>query len=309
MTNWTKNDIPDLKGKVFIVTGANSGTGYESALALAEKGATVVMACRNPKRAQDALAAIQRTVPDAKVEWMELDLASLKSIRGFAEAFQSRFDRLDVLLNNGGVMGPARSVTQDGFETQFGVNDLGPFALTGLLLSVLLKTPASRVVNVSSRMHTTGKIAWDDLMSEQHYDNWAAYRQSKLGILLFTFEFNRRAEANGTLTRAIAVHPGLVASRWVENNLKGFQALMMKAMSPVVSQSPAMAALPLLYAAVDAHVQPGSYYGPDHDTRGYPVVGRAAEAAYSESDAKRLWEISAKLTGVKYEGLNGDRAV
>src|SRR5260221_868148 len=135
MTHWTKNDIPDLKGKVFIVTGANSGTGYESTLALAEKGATVVMACRNPKRAQDALAAIQRTVPDAKVEWMALDLASLKSIRGFAEAFQSQFDRLDVLLNNGGVIGPAPSGTPDGFGTQFGGNGLGPFALTSLLLS------------------------------------------------------------------------------------------------------------------------------------------------------------------------------
>jgi len=308
MTNWTKNDIPDLKGKVFIVTGANSGTGYQCALALAEKGATVVMACRNPKRAQDALAAIQTAVPAAKVERMELDLASLKSIRGFAEAFTSRFDRLDVLLNNGGVMGPARSVTQNGFETQFGVNDLGPFALTGQLLNVLMKTPASRVVNVSSRMHTTGKMAWDDLMSEQHYDNWAAYRQSKLAILLFTFEFNRRAEANGTLTRAVGVHRGLVASRWVENNLKGFQALMMKTMSPLISQSPAMAALPLLYAAVDAQAQPGSYYGPEHDTRGYPVAGRAAEAAYSESDAKQLWEISEKLTGVQYEGFDVIRA-
>src|SRR5258708_35434146 len=148
MAHWNKNEIPDLKGKVFIVTGANSGTGYESRLALAEEGATVVMACRNPKRAQDGLAAIQRTVPDAKVEWMALDLASLKSIRGFAEAFQSQFDRLDVLLNNGGVMGPARSLTQDGFETQFGVNALGPFALTGLLRSGLQKTPASRLVKI-----------------------------------------------------------------------------------------------------------------------------------------------------------------
>jgi len=304
MTNWTKNNIPDLNGKVFIITGANSGLGYESAFALTEKSATVIMACRNLERAQVSRDAIKIAVPAAKLELMELDLASLKSIHSFAKTYKSKYDRLDVLLNNGGVMGRPRSVTQDGFETQFGVNYLGHFALTSLLLDVLLKTSASRVVTVSSRMHSSGKMAWDDLMSEHQYDPWVAYKQSKLANLLFTFELNRRLEAKGTTTKAIAVHPGLAATRWPENNLKGVQKFLMKTMNPMVSQSAAMGALSQLYAAVDVNAKPGSYYGPERDTRGYPVEGRASDAAYNEVDAKRLWQLSEELTGIKYEVLN-----
>jgi len=234
---------------------------------------------------------------------MELDLASLQSLHAFAQTYKRKYDRLDALIHNGGVVGPPRSVTEDGFETQFGVNYLAPFALTGLMLDVLLKTPASRVVTISSRMHTSGKIAWDDLMSERQYEQWSAYKQSKLAILLFTFELNRRLEAKGTGTRAIAAHPGQAATQWPENNLKGFQKFLMKTIAPMMSQSAAMGALPQLYAAVDLNAKPSSYYGPERDTRGYPVEVRASDAAYDEADAKRLWELSERLTGVKYEAL------
>jgi NAD(P)-dependent dehydrogenase (short-subunit alcohol dehydrogenase family) len=303
MTNWTKQNIPDLTGKVCVVSGANSGLGYESALVLAEKGATVIMACRNLEKAQRARDAIKAAVPSAKLELMKLDLASLKSIHAFAQTYKRTYDRLDVVIHNGGVVGPPRSVTEDGFETQFGVNYLAPFALTGLVLEVLLQTPASRVVTISSRMHTSGKIAWDDLMSERQYAPWSAYTQSKLAILLFTFELNRRLDAKGTGTSAIAAHPGQAATRWPENNLKGFQQLLMKTLAPMMSQSAAMGALPQLYAAVDVHAKPSSYYGPERDTRGYPVEVRASDSAYDEADAKRLWEVSEELTGVRYDAL------
>ncbi len=304
MADWTTSNIPDQSGKTFIVTGANSGIGYETTLALAEKNATVIMACRNLDKARRACEAIKSAVPAAKLELMQLDLGSLRSIHAFAETYASQHDRLDVLINNGGIIASPRSVTADGFESQFGINHLGPFALTGLLLPVLLSTSGSRVVTISSRMHTAGKIAWDDLMSERKYDAWAAYRQSKLANLLFTFELNRRLEAKGTTTRAIAVHPGLAATRWPENNLKGFNKFLMKTVAPMMSQSAAMGALPPLYASVDANAKPSGYYGPHKDTKGHPVETRASESAYNEADADRLWELSEQLTGVKYGALD-----
>jgi NAD(P)-dependent dehydrogenase (short-subunit alcohol dehydrogenase family) len=303
MTNWTHDNIPELNGKVFIVTGANSGIGYETSLALAAKGATVVMACRNRERGERAREAIQRAHPSAKLEVMQLDLASLESIRAFAKTFKSKYDRLDVLINNGGPVVGARKVTADGFESHFGVNHLGHFALTGLLLDVLLNTPSSRIVTLSSRMHTTGKMQWDDLMSKHSYDRSNAYRQSKLANLLFTFELNRRLEAKGSTTRAIGAHPGQAATGWAENNFDGFMSFLMKTMSNAMYQSAAMGALPPLYAAVDSNAKPGGYYGPERDTKGYPVQVRAADAAYDETDAKRLWELSENLTGVKYDAL------
>lgn len=304
MTNWTKNNIPDLNGKVFIITGANSGLGYESSLALAEKGATVIMACRNLERAQRSLDAIKQAVPSAKLELMKLDLASLKSIRDFAETFKSKYHRLDVLINNGGPIIAVHNVTEDGFESHFGINHLGHFALTGLLLDVLLNTQFSRIVTVSSRMHMDGKIEWDDLMSERSYNRMAAYRQSKLANILFALELNRRLEAKGRSTMSVAVHPGLARTSWADNNLSGFMKIIGKIMSIASYQSASMAALPLLYAGTDPGVKSGGYYGPEHDTKGYPVEVRASDSAYNETNGQRLWELSEKLTGVKYEALN-----
>lgn len=304
MTNWTKDNIQNLDGKVFVITGANSGMGYESSLALAEKGATVVMACRNLERAGRASQAVKIVVPSAKLELMELDLASLKSIQAFAKTFKSKFDKLDVLINNGGPIIAVRSVTEDGFESHFGINHLGHFALTGLLLDVLLNTPSSRIVTVGSRMHLDGKMEWDDLMGERSYDRMAAYRQSKLANMLFAFELNRRLEVKGTSTMAVAVHPGLAKTNWADNNLSGFMKIMGKVMSIMSYQSAAMGALPLLYAGTDPNLKSGGYYGPKNDTKGYPVEVRASDSAYNETDGKRLWELSEKLTGVKYEALN-----
>lgn len=304
MTDWTKNNIPNLDGKVIMITGANSGIGYESSLALAEKGATVIMACRNLERAGYSLKRIKTAIPSAKLEPMKIDLASLNSIQTFAKSFKSKYDKLDVLINNGGPIIAVRSMTEDGFESHFGINHLGHFALTGLLLDVLLNTPSSRIVTIGSRMHVDGKIEWDDLMSERSYDRMAAYRQSKLANMLFAFELHRRLEAKGSSTKAVAVHPGLAKTSWADNNLDGFMKFLGKITSLISYQSASMAALPLLYAAVDSKVKPGGYYGPEHDTKGYPVAVRAGDAAYNETDAKRLWELSEKLTGVKYEALS-----
>ncbi|HEX5501299.1 MAG TPA: oxidoreductase [Thermomicrobiales bacterium] len=303
MTHWTGQDIPDLAGKIFVVTGANSGLGCESTLALAQHGATVVMACRDPERARAARDAIKTAVPAAKLELIALDLADLQSIRGFAETFGRQYDRLDVLLNNAGVMGCARGTTRDGFEAQFGVNHLGHFALTGLLLDVLLHTPASRVVTVSSRMHTSGSIAWDDPMGERRYGPWRAYKQSKLANLLFTFELDRRLTARGATTRTLAAHPGLAATPGPANNQTGLMKHLAAAVYLLMAQRAAMGALPLLYAATDARAQGGGYYGPERDTRGYPVATRASDAARDEVDAGRLWALSEELTGVRYDAL------
>ena len=204
MTNWTKDSIPNISEKVFIVTGANSGIGYESSFALAEKGATVIMACRNLERGQRSMDAIKKEIPSAKLELMELDLASLASIRKFAETFSSKYDRLDVLINSGGPIVAARSLTKDGFESHFGVGHLGHFALTALLLDIILKTPSSRIVTVSSRMHATAKIEWDDLMSENSYNSMKAYPQSMLAKILFASRQGRLCGHARWVRRSIA---------------------------------------------------------------------------------------------------------
>jgi len=304
MTNWTKDNIPNLEGNVFVVTGANSGIGYESSLALAEKGATVVMACRNSEKAQQAMERIKTAVPAAKVEVMELDLSSLKSVREFADTFKKKYDKLDVLVNNGGPVIAKQSVTEDGFESHFGVGHLGHFALTALLLDVILKTPSSRIVTVGSRMHVNATIAWDDLMSERSYDPMKAYPQSMLAKMIFAFELGRRLEAKGASTISVSAHPGLANTGWVENNITGFMKLIMKLMTLTSYQSAEMGALPLLRAGTDPNVKPRSYYGPENDTKGYPVEVKASDFAYNEANAKRLWNLSEKLTDVKFEGLS-----
>jgi NAD(P)-dependent dehydrogenase (short-subunit alcohol dehydrogenase family) len=304
MTDWMKDNIPNLSGKVFVITGANSGLGYESSFALAEKGATVIMACRNLERGQHSLDAIKKEIPSAELDLMELDLASLSSIRKFSETFKSKYDRLDVLINNGGPVIAARSLTRDGFESHFGVGHLGHFALTALLLEVILKTPSSRIVTVSSRMHATAKIAWDDLMSERSYDTMKAYPQSMLAKILFAFELSRRLDAKGTTTKSIAVHPGLAKTSWADNNLSGFMKIVAKIMSAITYQSAQMGALPVLYAGTDPNAKAGGYYGPENDTKGFPVEVRAGDVAYNETDAKRLWELSENLTGINFEALD-----
>src|SRR5690242_4845134 len=205
---WTANDMPDQTGRVAIVTGANVGLGYESALALARKGAQVIVASRNPEKGQKAVSSIKEQVPGAKIEFIQLDLASLASVRAFADEFKRRYNRLDLLLNNAGVMAIPRAETADGFEMQLGTNHLGHFALTGLLLDLLLKTPGSRIVNTSSSAQYMGRMNFEDPQLRQNYSRWGAYGQSKLANVLFTHELQRRLEQAGSTTISASAHPG-----------------------------------------------------------------------------------------------------
>jgi NAD(P)-dependent dehydrogenase (short-subunit alcohol dehydrogenase family) len=302
--NWTTKNIPDLTGKVMIVTGGNSGIGYEAAKEFAKKGARTILACRNLDKAQAALTSIQAEIPDVSVEIMQLDLASQKSVHRFAEAFKTRFERLDVLLNNAGIMAVPYGKTEDGFESQLGTNHLGHFALTGLLIEVLLKTPGARVVNVSSNGHRSGKMDFENLMFEdgKGYSRTQAYFNSKLANLLFTYELQRRLEANGADTIAVAAHPGLSTTNLADHLLPKIILKLTLKLFEWMNQSAAMGALPSIRAAVDPEVSSGQYFGPDgpNERKGYPVVVQSSVASHKEANAQQLWEISEKLTGVRY---------
>jgi NAD(P)-dependent dehydrogenase (short-subunit alcohol dehydrogenase family) len=301
---WTAADIPDQHGRVAVVTGANSGLGIATARGLAGAGATVVMACRDTGKGERALAEIRAGLPDADLDLRALDLADLESVRSFASALAEDRPRLDLLVNNAGVMAPPRRLTKDGFESQFGTNHLGHFALTGLLLATLLAAPAPRVVTVSSGAHRIGKIDFDDLNHKHGYNNWLAYGQSKLANLLFCFELQRRAVAAGTALLSMAAHPGYAATNlqfagpaaWHERTL-------MAVTNKVIAQSAEMGALSSLYAATKPELPGGSFVGPDGfmEQRGHPHVVTAARKAYEEQAWLRLWEDSEELTGVHYE--------
>jgi NAD(P)-dependent dehydrogenase (short-subunit alcohol dehydrogenase family) len=300
MAKWTAADIPDQSGRLAVVTGANSGLGLATARELARAGATVVMACRDTTKGDRAASDIDT----GHVTVRALDLADLGSVREFADRLAAEHDRLDLLINNAGVMAVPRRTTVDGFESQFGTNHLGHFALTGLLLARLLAAPEPRVVTVSSGLHRIGRINFDDLQGERHYLNWLAYGQSKLANLLFCFELQRRASAAGTKLESMAAHPGYAATNlqssggrfaverwagWVGNKL--------------VAQSADMGALSTLYAATAPDVPGGTFVGPDglFEQRGHPHTVTAAGRAYDTAAAGRLWELSEELTGVTYE--------
>jgi NAD(P)-dependent dehydrogenase (short-subunit alcohol dehydrogenase family) len=304
MKKWTLDNMPDQTSRVAIVTGANTGIGFETAAALAAKNATVVMACRNRQKAEDAMARIRERRPDAKLEFVELDLASLASVERFAEAFRAGHDRLDLLINNAGVMIPPFGTTEDGFELQFGCNHLGHFALTGRLLDLLEATPDSRVVNVSSMAHRQGKMDFDNLNAEKGYSAMPAYSQSKLANLLFTFELQRRLDAAGSKTLATAAHPG-----WTGTDLQRHSGFI-RFLNLFFAQTPPMGALPTLRAAADPDAEGGDYFGPKgfYEMRGYPVKVGTTPAAKSELDARRLWEVSEELTGVSFESLRTNAA-
>lgn len=303
---WTKSDIPDLSGKVAVVTGANSGIGFEAALGLAEKNATVVLACRSVTKGEAAAREIVASVPQAKVHFEALDLASLASVHAFAEAFLQAYDRLDILCNNAGVMALPYLTTEDGFEMQFGTNHLGHFALTGLLFERLQATPGARVVSVSSNAHRFGKMRFDDLQSQRSYRKWLAYGQSKLANLLFTQELQRRAAQNGARVIAAACHPGYSATNLplVGPELSGSTLMqrLTRLGNRLVAQSAAMGALPTLYAATEPDVQGGDYIGPDGlgETWGYPRKTTMTARARDPEAAARLWAESERLTNVRF---------
>ena len=302
MSNWTEKNIPNLENKVAVVTGANSGIGYEAARALADKGARVVMACRNLDKADEAARRIRRKNPDASLEVMELNLGDLESVRQFAEEFRARFDQLDLLINNAGVMVPPYGKTEDGFETQFGVNHLGHFALTGRLMEMLLNTPGSRVVTVSSGAHRMGKMNFGDLQWEREYKPWAAYGQSKLANLLFTFELQDRLSRAGADVKAVAAHPG-----GTKTNLQSNTSPLLRPLMNLIMQAPATGALPTLRAATARDVRGGDYYGPNGlgEMRGNPKRVGVGGAALDKATGAKLWEVSESLTGVHYDALQG----
>ena len=291
---WTAVDIPDQTGRVAVVTGANSGLGLEVATRLAEHGATVVLACRNPEKAEAALGSIRAAVPGAAVEAANLDLASMASIASFAAELATRHHRLDLLVNNAGLMAVDRSTTADGFETQFGVNHLGPFALTQRLLPLLTGTPGSRVVTVSSVGHRAGRIRFADLMAEQRYGRWRAYFQSKLANLLFTAELQHRLAASGAATIAVAAHPGFARTDLGREGTSLSNRLT-AAVYPFTTQSVRQGALPILRAATDPGVAGGEFYGPRLLVAGSPVQETPSRRARSRTAASQLWDRSADL--------------
>jgi NAD(P)-dependent dehydrogenase (short-subunit alcohol dehydrogenase family) len=293
---WTTKNIPDQSGKIVIVTGANSGIGYEATRALAMRGATVIMACRNIEKGETAAEQIQKEDSQGKVILQRLDLADLNSVRQFAENFLAEFERLDVLVNNGGIMATPYGKTADGFELQFGTNNLGHFMLTGLLINLLKSTPNSRVVTVTSYAHFFGMINFSDLNSERFYQKWLAYGQSKLANVLFGYELQRRADRNGRNPISIVVHPGYAAT-----NLQHTSSLF-SFLNPVMAQSPEMGALSTLYAATSPEIRGGEYIGPDGflGQHGYPHKARSSRQSQDVDTAQRLWEVSEELTGIQF---------
>ncbi|WP_299235878.1 oxidoreductase [Natronomonas sp.] len=303
MQQWTTDEMPDCSGRTAVVTGANSGLGYEATRELARAGAHVVMACRSVDRARRAEASISGDIEGASLSVFELDLASLSSIEAFAEALTDDLARLDVLCNNAGVMALPRAETDDGFESQFGINHLGHFALTGRLLGLLEAAPEPRVVTHSSGMHARGSIDFEDPHGETSYDRWDAYAQSKLANVLFAYELDRR---HGDRLSSLACHPGWAATnlqrRGPERMGSRLRALGMRAANRLFAQSPKRGALPLLYAATAPDVSGGEYIGPDGflNMRGYPEPQRSSERSYDEALAERLWSLSESETGVTY---------
>lgn len=296
------NNLPNQDGRIIIVTGANSGLGYETTLTLAKKGAKVIMACRSLSKANIAKEKIQQQVPNADLEVMEIDLSSLQSVRKFAKAFQAKYKTVDVLINNAGVMAPPYSKTEDGFELQLGANYLGHFLLTGLLFETIVKTPHSRVVTLSSLVHKNGVINFDDLQSETNYDAMKAYSQSKLACLIFSFELQRRLEKVGNLqTISTASHPGIADTELSRNMPKFIYYLAKYTIAPFFTHAPSEGAKPTILAAI-GDAKGGDYFGPTglREMKGKPGKATATELSKDRDTAKRLWDVSEKLVDFKY---------
>jgi len=302
--NWTLENIPDLTGKTIVVTGANTGLGYESVKAFARNGANVVMACRSVEKGEAARKQIVRLIPSSIIQVMQLDLADIKSIHHFAATFRESHAHLDVLLNNAAVMMVPYSLTKDGFESQMGTNHLGHFALTGILLDVLKKSPGARVVNVSSLSHKQGMMDFDNLLFEngKDFSPMKAYGRSKLANLLFTYELQRFFESNQIDCLSVAAHPGIANTN---NPTKMDRNLLMKVYKisfSYIIQSPAMGALPEIRASVDLNVKSGQIYGPGGmlELSGNPVLVQPKRTALDIENAHKLWTVSEKLTSVTF---------
>jgi NAD(P)-dependent dehydrogenase (short-subunit alcohol dehydrogenase family) len=309
MSRWTEDQMPDLSGKTFVVTGANSGIGFEASRALAAKGATVVLACRSQEKGRAAIDAIRGQTPGAKLLLERLDLGDLDSVRALASKVLKDHARLDVLINNAGVMAIPRLTTKNGFETQIGTNHLGHFALTGLLIGRLVESAPSRVVTVSSMAHTMGKFGAldaNDLLLQTGYTKWGAYGRSKLANLLFAYELQRRLEARASSVLSVACHPGYAATNLQavgpQMTNSTFGKAFMSIGNAVLAQSAAAGSLPTLYAATAPDVRGGDYIGPGGPFKmiGAPVKQKSNRASHDAQAATKLWETSVKLTGVDF---------
>ena len=296
---WNSTHIPSQQGKIVVITGSNSGLGFEAARVLSKKGGTIVMAVRSLEKGNAAVAKIVQENPDAKLECIQLDLSDLESVNEFAKEFKQKYNRLDILINNAGVMWPPKKeLTKQGFESQFGINHLGHFALTGLLLRTLMDTPNSRVVTQSSLAHTMCEGSFfNDINWEKSYSKTKAYAQSKFSNLLFTYELNRKLNAKGISTIAVAAHPGVTGTNLFRSTNK-----IMERSSKFIGQKVEMGTLPLLRAATEEKLAGGEYFGPAGfmGLAGYPKLVKSSKISHDKQLAKRLWEISEKLTGVVY---------
>lgn len=290
---WSVDSIPNLNNKIILITGANSGIGFEAAKVFAAKGAKVILACRNQAKGKAAIEQISQETPSADLILMSLDLSSLQSVREFSTQVAEQFDHIDVLVNNAGVMAPPYSKTQDGFESQFGTNHLGHFALSARLLPLLEKADAGRIVVVSSVAHRMGNIRFKDLNWENRYSRWQAYGQSKLANLMFAKELQRRLQQQGSKVIAVAVHPG-----YSNTNLQQYMPAN-RLLNSLFSQSQAEGALPTLCAATQANLSGGEYIGPDGflEMQGKPDLAYSTARSNDKSIARRLWEVSEKMTG------------
>lgn len=298
--NWTTANIPSLDGKVFLVTGANSGLGFGTAKELARKGAKVIMTARNLNKGNDAVSKIKADIANADIDLMQLDLADLAQVKEFAKAFKAKYNQLDVLINNAGVMAPnSRQETKDGFELQFGTNHLGHFVLTSQLFELLEKTPESRIVVVSSLVAKmkNADIHWDNLQFENKYNKWRTYEQSKLANMMFAKELDQRLREQNIGVTCIMAHPGYTAT-----NLQDNMGLLGKAMNFTMAQKLEMGILPTLRASTDLNAKGGQYYGPAkmNNYRGYPVLNEITPLANDRNLTKRLWEVSEHLTGTNF---------
>jgi NAD(P)-dependent dehydrogenase (short-subunit alcohol dehydrogenase family) len=293
--DWTAEHIADVKEKIAVVTGASSGLGKETARVLAQKGVVVILAVRSTDGGEEAALDIRKEFPKSSVEVMKLELSSLASVKSFAKEFSGRYERLDYLINNAGVMVPPYSKTEDGFELQLGTNHLAHFALTGLLLPLLKSTPNSRIVTVSSLAHLSGDLDFDDLAwEERKYDAVQAYADSKIANLYFTYELARKLKDLDI--KVLASHPG-----WTSTNLQKNSRLF-RLFNPFFGQKPAMGALPTLRATTDPDAQSGDYFGPSgwKEVRGYPEKVTSNKRSNDKEIAEKLWDTSEKLTGIKY---------
>ena len=296
-SKWNSSNIPNQAGRVVIVTGATSGLGKEASLVLASKGATVIMAVRNTNKGEVVAKEIAKSFPEAKIDVREMDLNSLKSVKEFAKGVSESYDHLDILINNAGVMACPFSKTEDDFEIQMGVNHLGHFALTGLLMPLLKKTKDSRIVATSSIAHRQGNIDFEDINWEKRkYVTGKAYGDSKIANLYFAYELTRKLKGDVDAPLVTAAHPG-----WTSTDLQR-HSLMFRVLNPIFSQNVENGTLPTLRAAIDSNAQSGEYYGPGGfmEMKGAPVVVKSNELSYNEDNAKQLWDLSEKMTGVQY---------